>query len=247
LWISDREAMELSDEQRKALVGWMTVISGGKDVAKKVNIRKGASGSLPPHLKSMVKTEMNQAFVNIILNDQDLFYSEDHWKELIKLLPAGTSRSTLEESWSNNSFWDSSEKWTKLTNMVGAMKSPEKQDWKAAVEDIIIQYTYPRLDAEVSKHRNHLLKAPFCVHPKTGRVCVPVDPATIDEFDPEAVPTVFQLLSELNEVAATGSQEHHDDWEKTKLKAYVDMLDKHVLGLMEEVRRTKRERGSLTW
>lgn len=38
----------------------------------------------------------------------------------------------------------------------------------AAMEDIILQYTYPRLDAEVSKHRNHLLKAPFCVHPGTG-------------------------------------------------------------------------------
>jgi DNA primase catalytic subunit len=37
-----------------------------------------------------------------------------------------------------------------------------------ALEDIILQYTYPRIDAEVSKHRNHLLKAPFCVHPGTG-------------------------------------------------------------------------------
>lgn len=69
----------------------------------------------------------------------------------------------------------------------------------AALEDIILQYTYPRIDAEVSKHRNHLLKAPFCVHPKTGRVCVPVDPERVDEFDPEAVPDVGMLLKELDE------------------------------------------------
>lgn len=69
-----------------------------------------------------------------------------------------------------------------------------------ALEDAILLYTYPRLDAEVSKHRNHLLKAPFCVHPKTGRVCVPVNPATIDSFDPETVPTVGQLLQELDAV-----------------------------------------------
>jgi DNA primase small subunit len=69
-----------------------------------------------------------------------------------------------------------------------------------ALEGIIIQYTYPRLDAEVSKHRNHLLKAPFCVHPKTGRVCVPLDLDMIDNFDPESVPTVGKLLKELDEI-----------------------------------------------
>ena len=82
----------------------------------------------------------------------------------------------------------------------------------AALEDIVLQYTYPRIDAEVSKHRNHLLKAPFCVHPKTGRVCVPVDPATVDKFDPAEVPTVRQLLEELDSmspVAAGENGEHH--------------------------------------
>ena len=50
LWISDKEAMELTDDERKALVGWMTVIQGGKDVNKKVNVRTG-SNSLPPSLQ----------------------------------------------------------------------------------------------------------------------------------------------------------------------------------------------------
>lgn len=78
-----------------------------------------------------------------------------------------------------------------------------------AMEDIILQYTYPRIDAEVSKHRNHLLKAPFCVHPKTGRICVPVDPERIDEFDPELVPTVGLLLRELDATTAESSGEEH--------------------------------------
>ena len=93
------------------------------------------------------------------------------------------------------------------------------------MEDIILQYTYPRLDAEVSKHRNHLLKAPFCVHPATGisslttiylllignlligRVCVPVNPAEVAQFDPEAVPTVGQLLRELDQQTVDGGDE----------------------------------------
>jgi DNA primase small subunit len=74
------------------------------------------------------------------------------------------------------------------------------------MEDIVLQYTYPRIDAEVSKHRNHLLKAPFCVHPKTGRICVPLDPASIDTFDPERVPTVGQLLQELDLITRPDDQ-----------------------------------------
>ena len=132
-----------------------------------------------------------------------------------------------------------------------------------AVEDIVLQYTYPRIDAEVSKHRNHLLKAPFCVHPKTGRICVPVDPETIDGFDPELVPTVGQLLRELDAaIPETNGEEHSGrsslwrpagkigliayyvlDWERTSLKPYVEMLEKHALSLMSEVRRDRIANG----
>lgn len=91
------------------------------------------------------------------------------------------------------------------------------------MEDIVLQYTYPRIDAEVSKHRNHLLKAPFCVHPSTGRyfisnyaivsnpnsgrVCIPVDPAKVGDFDPEKVPSVGQLLNELDTLGTKGAED----------------------------------------
>jgi len=33
------------------------------------------------------------------------------------------------------------------------------------------------------------------------------------------------------------------DWERTSLKPYVDMLDRHAMGLMEEVRKSKIEKN----
>ena len=114
-----------------------------------------------------------------------------------------------------------------------------------AMEDIILQYTYPRLDSEVTKLRKHLLKAPFCVHPATGRVCVPIDPKTVGDFDPEKAPTVAELLSELDraEVKEEGDGKEKNDWERTSLKPYVEMLEKHAVGIIGDARKVKREKG----
>ncbi|KAH8087166.1 prim-pol domain-containing protein [Cristinia sonorae] len=244
LWISDREAMELTDEQRKALVGWMTVIQGGKEMHKKVNVRQG-NRPLPPSLGSSLKL-LGQVFSDLILGDQDCFSSKEGWESLLALLPQAAAEA-LDKLCIETRAETSEERWEVLRKIRRTHASPALE---AAVEDIILQYTYPRLDAEVSKHRNHLLKAPFCVHPKTGRVCVPVDPATVDQFDPEKVPTVLQLLDELNDVSSmvTGDNgAHHSDWEQTSLKPYVEMLDKHVLAIMNDVRKMKRGVSDYSW
>jgi DNA primase small subunit len=109
------------------------------------------------------------------------------------------------------------------------------------MQDIVLQYTYPRIDAEVSKHRNHLLKSPFCVHPGTGRVCIPIDPDRAHEFDPEAVPHVGELLVELdNAPAADSGGKIPEDYERTSLKPYVEMLERHAKAIMADVRGARR-------
>ncbi len=50
LWVSDKEAMELTDDERRAMVNWLTVVQGGKEPGKKVTVRIG-SRALPPSLQ----------------------------------------------------------------------------------------------------------------------------------------------------------------------------------------------------
>lgn len=131
--------------------------------------------------------------------------------------------------------------------------------------DIIFKHTYPRLDINVSKMQNHLLKSPFCVHPKTGRVCVPIDPnaATTDDenhhFNPFNVPTLAQLASELDEYhnknkddTKNNAQEEGEsndtcntkgiqhEWEKTSLKGYFEIFEKCFLQPLEQEWSRKR-------
>ncbi len=115
-----------------------------------------------------------------------------------------------------------------------------------AKQDIVLEYTYPRLDIEVSKHLNHLLKSPFVVHPGTGRVCVPINTKYCEDFDPLSVPTVTDLLREIDEwtVPEDANGKTAQDWEKTSLKPYVEYFRSFVLGIMKDENdvKVKRER-----
>ncbi len=73
----------------------------------------------------------------------------------------------------------------------------ELKEWRM---NLIFTHCYARLDANVTKTQNHLLKSAYCIHPKTGRVCVPIDPKDADNFDPFSVPTVRSLCAEVSKL-----------------------------------------------
>ncbi|NXX18733.1 PRI1 primase, partial [Podargus strigoides] len=123
----------------------------------------------------------------------------------------------------------------------GAGKStPCYADW-----EIMLQYCFPRLDINVSKGIGHLLKSPFSVHPKTGRISVPLDLQRLDQFDPFAVPTISSLCHELDAAGDDGEQEDSGetepkrrarDYKRTSLAPYVRVFEQFV----EEMERARR-------
>jgi DNA primase small subunit len=204
-----------------------------------------------------------------ILSSQDPWESDTKFPELLNLLPDQTLNSALKSKWESAPGRSSTQKWNDIKTEAESGVSP-KLDQGAlndARQDIILEYTYPRIDAEVSKKLNHLLKSPFCVHPGTGRVCVPIDTKdnNAEKFDPFDVPTVTELLSEIDEWDAKNrkldaegdsqmsnaseatigadKEKRVQDWEKTRLKPYVEYFRKFVNNLLnDEIKSVKRER-----
>ncbi|GAA6012362.1 hypothetical protein JCM11491_007110 [Sporobolomyces phaffii] len=132
----------------------------------------------------------------------------------------------------------STDRWREVEHAPPKSNATVARKHQDATQDIIIQYTYPRIDTEVSRKLNHLLKAPFCVHPGTGKVCVPIVASEIDAFDPDQVPTVGKLLVELEHLARKGDT--HADWSKTSLAPYVAVFERHAEDIVKAKTRDAR-------
>ena len=68
------------------------------------------------------------------------------------------------------------------------------------IERIKLSYCYPRIDIKVTEGFNHLLKAPFSVHPKTGKICIPFLAEDVDNFDLDKVPTILSIRANPDEL-----------------------------------------------
>ena len=264
-WISDKLARELEDDKRKALTGYLEVIKGGAQGGKRIKLAR----PLHPHLLRSIEL-LRPYFQSAILGEQDPFRSEEGAERLLKLLPDQQGLvAALRKKWDVAPGRSSMKKWDDIDDVAESCgsKTLVPRELKNAKQDILLEYTYPRLDVEVSKKRNHLLKSPFVVHPGTGRVCVPITSHAglrwdeVESFDPLAAPTVSDLLAQVDAYKreTNGAGADADimdgfvvdgpnkvrkllDWEKTDLKGFVERFDTFVKGVMAAETRVKRER-----
>jgi DNA primase small subunit len=188
-------------------------------------------------------------FERDILQEQDPWETDEKFDRLLQLLPDKTLNEALRKKWNSAPGRASTSKWSDIDALAksGSSKTLDSKALLDAKQDIVLEYTYPRLDIEVSKHLNHLLKSPFVVHPGTGRVCVPINTKKCEDFDPLEVPTVTDLLREIDEWGPEEGEKDGktiQDWEKTSLRPYVEYFRSFVSSLMKEEKdiKVKRER-----
>ncbi|KAG2175915.1 hypothetical protein INT44_000393 [Umbelopsis vinacea] len=245
-WVCDERARKLNNEARSAIVSYLEVVKGGAEMSRKVKL----PATLHPSLTRSLDI-LRQYFLPLVVKDQGVFDDEKSWKKILNIIPDQAVQAKLTERWegtdaSGKSRWDDLR--TELEkNEYAKRKTGDKLN--LIPRDIIFQYTYPRLDDKVSTNINHLLKSPFCVHPKTQRVCVPINPDNCDQFDPFSVPTLQTLTKELESYNAANPKETEKrmaDYDKTSLKEYIGTFELFVDGLLKEALERKRAEASVS-
>ncbi|XP_073313812.1 uncharacterized protein [Primulina huaijiensis] len=197
-WVCDGKARRLRNDQRAAIAEYLHIHKGNENSLKKVSLE--GDFSLHPFLARSYTVILKDFFEGKVLSTQQLFSDEEKCEKILAMIPDESITSELRGKWQDNKRSRDDvniARWGHLKHLLqsGKQKLP---GIRRCVEEIVFSFTYPRLDMEVSKHMNHLLKAPFCIHPKTGHVCVPIDPKHCEKFDPSSVPTLSKLLEELN-------------------------------------------------
>lgn len=228
-WIADKAARRLTNEQRAAVADYMTVVAGG---AGRCRAELGFRGADDLHPALEKACSVCQPYFrddpNGVLLAQDILRQGPHLERILDGFPAA-ERTKIEEYVKTHPQASSRDIWMQLESLQEerlktASSFKEKEKAKTMLKEILLQYSYPRLDINVSKQMNHLLKSPFVVHPKTGRVCVPIPVDEVDQFNPAEVPTIGRLVEELN---------HSGDVNKTSLKKYTTYFETKFLQPLE--------------
>ncbi|XP_063808557.1 DNA primase small subunit isoform X2 [Pseudophryne corroboree] len=225
-WVCDESARKLSQAERSAVAEYLSLVKGGEDTIKKVQL----SDPIHPFIKKSISV-VEKYFEKYALVDQDILENKQCWEKVLALVPE-SERERLQEDFRKAKT--SVKRWEKLESCLKHL------DLKKGASEIKLQYCYPRLDVNVSKGVNHLLKSPFSVHPKTGRISVPIDLKDLDQFDPFAVPTISLICSELDNVNTKdddlGSLNEDEpeikrktrDYRRTSLAPYVKLFEQFL-------------------
>ncbi|RVE70800.1 hypothetical protein OJAV_G00067960 [Oryzias javanicus] len=223
-WVCDEAARKLSAAGRSAVAEYLSLVKGGEETMKKVVL----TDPIHPFISSSLEV-VEKYFTEYALQEQDIL---------------GQKKCVDKTSFQNEKI---PEKRWKLIRKEAYDKQGTVKKGQHFEKEIMLQYCYPRLDVNVSKGVNHLLKSPFSVHPKTGRISVPIDLKAVDSFDPFAVPTISRICEELDrprteEEKSDESQDKENerdavekrkirDYKRTSLAKYVKYFDSFLDGM----------------
>uniref|UniRef100_A0A8C7DU84 DNA primase n=1 Tax=Oncorhynchus kisutch TaxID=8019 RepID=A0A8C7DU84_ONCKI len=230
-WVCDEAARKLSVAARSAVAEYLSLVKGGDETVRKVVL----SDPIHPFITESL-TVVENYFSQYALLGQDILGSKEAVDKVLALLPEDVRKKLLQYFQTEK---NPEKRWDTIRSMAQDKRMTAKKGHYFEME-IMLQYCYPRLDVNVSKGVNHLLKSPFSVHPKTGRISVPIDLRELDRFDPFEVPTISLICEELDQPKTEEEQDDNmenenkkeagerrkmRDYKRTSLAKYVKLFD----------------------
>lgn len=193
LWVCDNAARRL--KERGPLSEYLNLIKGGNMRSKKVQL----IGDKLHHSVQRALRILKPYFEEVCLQDQEILGTEERVDSFLQILGSSFDQKDLRENMldveTSIKRWEVFSKHYNLLRDKGSLPKSTRH----LIEEIIIQFLYPRLDINVTKGLNHLLKTPFSVHPKTGRISVPFSINNVEKFNPLTAPSILTLVEEINQ------------------------------------------------
>lgn len=215
-WVCDKSARHLDTKGRSSVAEYLHIlISGGEGSVTRVSL-----GDRMHHSIKRAHKIIEPYFEEICLVEQNMFGTPEGLRKLLAMVQDEGIRLDLDKklkphAGNSKALWQAFVAFFEALRVSGQNRS---RRFRYIVEETQLAFTYPRIDINVSKGFNHLLKSPFCVHPKTGKVCVPFNPNVAEKFDPTQVPNITVLL---NEVSAFDHKQTADgEEERSRIKDY---------------------------
>ena len=129
---------------------------------------------------------LSEKFLEVIIRDHNLLSIETHREKMLAFLPRTVNdelKNKVKHAWLNKIASlptdENDEEHARLSEDLFNTFKERYAQWKRdgkikqtdlSVEALVLTYLYPRIDVNVSTGINHLLKSPWCVHPKTGKL-----------------------------------------------------------------------------
>lgn len=210
-WVCDNRARKLNNEGRCAIANFIKY----KISNIKMNVTSGLKVPIHPSLQRAINI-IQPYFQAIALEEQEIL-TNDNGKELLKGLIKAyfyAKENSLIDKFIEDKVvkvldaeYNSTAKFNTIIQNLKDFEYANRTKnnandypkWELIQKDFMLNILYPRLDINVSKHINHLLKSPFCIHPSTGMVSVPLDEKNIVGFKVDNIPKLDEIVNSHNQ------------------------------------------------
>lgn len=226
-WVCDKRACLLNKNARTAIekyIYYERLNFNISDINKAIK-RNFSSPIYPAYLSavSLVKNDFYE-----IIKEQDLLIDEKFkkvYKNIISLYFNLIDMDKIDEILEKQ-MWNSLKKIKKIHDYLKKAENTLKLEIKinyfsadACLYEFMMYLLYPRLDWNVTIQISHLLKGPFCVHPKTGYISVPMSIEKLEQFEFDKIPKIDYLI------------EYENNDEKERFTEYITYFENFVKNL----------------